>query len=99
MVPLVGLGSDQVEKAWSIENNVEAYHVDEHKFGDAHALRDRLTYLTDEERDHVSIMLFMSPQSLTEGSSWLKLLERTAKKRPLVPLLYRRGTYRRNMWA
>ena len=35
LVPLIGLVSDQVEKASVPELNGEAYHVDEHKFEDA----------------------------------------------------------------
>ena len=31
LVPLIGLGTDQVEKAIVLEHNAEAYHIDEHK--------------------------------------------------------------------
>ena len=31
LVPLIGLGSDQVEGATFIDHNLEPYHVDEHK--------------------------------------------------------------------
>ena len=31
MVPLVGLGTDQVEKAQLAEHGIESYHIDEHK--------------------------------------------------------------------
>ena len=35
LVPLIGLGSDQVSKAISIKHNTEAYHINEHKGDDA----------------------------------------------------------------
>lgn len=31
LVPLLGLGSDQVAKALFVDRGIEAYHVDEHK--------------------------------------------------------------------
>ena len=38
LVPLHGLGSDQVEKATVPEHRIEAYYVDEHKYGNAKML-------------------------------------------------------------
>ena len=46
LFPFIGLGSDQVEYVINRYYNVEAYHVDEHKFKDAFALRNRLLSLT-----------------------------------------------------
>ena len=40
LVPLIGLGSDQVSKASRPDHNIEAYHIDEHHGIDAKALRD-----------------------------------------------------------
>jgi hypothetical protein len=42
LVPLHGLGSDQVEHNISEDNNIEAYYVDEHRKENATALRNRL---------------------------------------------------------
>ena len=63
-VPLIGLGSDQVENANKEEHNVEAYHINEHKLKDAHALRQRLLNLDAEECANKAIFLFMNPQEL-----------------------------------
>ena len=38
ILPLIGLGSDQVAKATFIEANAEAYHVDKHKYDNAKLL-------------------------------------------------------------
>ena len=65
LVPLVGLGSDQVAKSVVSDHNVEAYHVDEHKGQDAYDLRDCLLRLRmdDKEMDNISIILYISPSS------------------------------------
>ena len=64
IVSLVGLGSDQVDKSNVLEHNIKAYHADEHKFEDARKLRTCSENMSDEEAKQVSIILFMSPQSL-----------------------------------
>jgi hypothetical protein len=64
LVPLVGLGSDQVSKSTNVGSLIEAYHVDEHRGPDATLLKKRLLSITDVEAEHVSIFLYMSPQSL-----------------------------------
>ena len=38
LVPLHGLGSDQVDKATVPEHGIEAYYINEHKFDNAKAL-------------------------------------------------------------
>ena len=38
LIPLIGLESDQVERAMVIEHNIELYHIDEHKNEDARLL-------------------------------------------------------------
>ena len=95
IVPLVGLGSDEVEKANMPEPNIEAHHAEEHKFEDARKLRTRLENILDEEAKHVSIILFISPQSLYDKidkndrpkkSGWCQLVEdlvdKTSKDQP-----------------
>ena len=47
MVPLVGLGSDQVNKCSNDVNYIEGYHLDEHRGSDARLLRDRLISLNE----------------------------------------------------
>ena len=78
LVPLHGLGSDQVDKAMSKEHGIEAYYLDEHKYNDAKALHDRLALYSDIEADHISILLFASPNSLIGGSKWMKMFRRLA---------------------
>ena len=80
LVPLVGLGSDQVEKATVVEKNVEGYHVDEHKYADAHLLRKRIDLLRDEELRNTAITFFISPQSLKNGSPWLDVVKTLARR-------------------
>ena len=73
MVPLIGLGSDQVAKAMFIKANAEAYHIDEHKYDDAKLLRHhlRLRGMPDIERDKVAVALYLSPRALTKELQWL----------------------------
>ena len=42
MVPLLGLGSDQVKKSTQLEKGIKAYHVDEHRGKDGRVLRSWL---------------------------------------------------------
>jgi hypothetical protein len=74
MVPLVGLGSDQVNKCSNPDNFIEGYHLDEHRGRDAGLLRKRLLSLTEYECDNVSIFLYASPQSLQVGHEWYRTL-------------------------
>ena len=66
LVPLVGLGSDQVDKANVTHHNVFAYHVDEHKFEDAQKIRNWLINMSADKAEHVSTILYMSLQSLVD---------------------------------
>ena len=75
LVPLVGLGSDQVGKATWIEHNVEAYHADEHKKSDATLLISRLLGMSKEEAREITVMLYLSPRALSDDSEWYKLSE------------------------
>jgi hypothetical protein len=70
LVPLVGLGSDQVSNGANRDNLNEAYHLDEHRGDNGAALRACLNSLTSHEANHVSILLCASPQSLQIGTIW-----------------------------
>ena len=83
LVPLVGLGSDQVEKAVVIEKNVEGYHVDEHKYSDAYLLRQRIDLLTEDELWNRAVTLFISPQGLKTGSPWLEVIKTLTRRNHL----------------
>ena len=81
LVPLLGLATEQVDRAILAEHNMEGYHCDEHKLEDCKLLMDRLRqYNSDgEEAKHVTINLFIGPKALT-SVSWKTLLERLARK-------------------
>ena len=49
LVPLVGLGSDQVSKALRPDRNIKAYHVDEFKRADGTQIRRRMKNISDDE--------------------------------------------------
>jgi len=68
LVPLIGLGSDQVTKSCNAANYVDAYHVDEHRGKDAAKLRHCQDIMTEREADFVTIFLYMTPQSLQTNS-------------------------------
>jgi hypothetical protein len=74
MVPLVGLGSDQVNKKSNNDNLIEAYHLNKHRGVDGKALRVHLLSLNKQEANHVSIFLYASPQSLQVGTFWYQCL-------------------------
>ena len=82
MVPLIGLGSDQVNNSRNSKHLIEAYHLDENRGRDGYTLRGRLLSLHPCEAECVSIFLYASPQSLKEGivvsgiSVCLNLLQR-----------------------
>jgi superfamily II DNA helicase RecQ len=74
MVPLVGLGSNQVSKSMNEANCIKAYHLDKHRGVDAQVLRDCLLSLNQREVEFVSIFLHASPQSLQVGIYWCQCL-------------------------
>jgi superfamily II DNA helicase RecQ len=74
MVPLIGLGSDQVTKSSNEINNIESYHLDEHCGIDGHLLRDLLLSLNRNEASYVLIFLYASLQSLQVGTFWFQCL-------------------------
>eukprot|EP00956_Cyclotella_meneghiniana_P018449 scaffold30718_cov36-Cyclotella_meneghiniana.AAC.1 len=78
LVPLHGLGSDQVDKATVEEHGVEAYYIDEHRFANAKALMDRLKSLTAEEAGERTIILYVSPTSLNPESDWVEIFGKLA---------------------
>jgi superfamily II DNA helicase RecQ len=80
LVPLVGLGSNQVSKSCNAANYVKAYHVNEHHRKDAEKLRYRLDAMTVREADYVTIFLYMLPQSLQKDSPWYDVIHRIASK-------------------
>jgi len=80
MVPLVGLGSDQVNKCSNPDNFIEGYHLDEHRGRDGGILRKRLLSVSEYEADNVSIFLYASPQSLQVGSDWYHTLMTVSAK-------------------
>eukprot|EP00577_Skeletonema_sp_RCC1716_P018876 CAMPEP_0113417504 /NCGR_PEP_ID=MMETSP0013_2-20120614/25687_1 /TAXON_ID=2843 ORGANISM="Skeletonema costatum, Strain 1716" /NCGR_SAMPLE_ID=MMETSP0013_2 /ASSEMBLY_ACC=CAM_ASM_000158 /LENGTH=260 /DNA_ID=CAMNT_0000304635 /DNA_START=12 /DNA_END=794 /DNA_ORIENTATION=- /assembly_acc=CAM_ASM_000158 len=79
LVPLVGLGSDQVCKTTCTKCGVEAYHVDEWRGDRCERLMKRLS-IFDPSKQHKSIVLFISPQQLGDGTQWCNLLKHLAKE-------------------
>ena len=72
MVPLIGLGSDQVSKSKRPDINQESYHVDEFRGKDFDKLAKRVKSSKPGGNDR--IILFISPQELKEGTKWYSLL-------------------------
>jgi superfamily II DNA helicase RecQ len=72
VVPLLGLGSDQVSKAQRPDFRVESYHLDKNRSKDQFAIQRRLLSVAHQHAQ--SIILFAWLQSLREGSSWAPLL-------------------------
>ena len=50
------------------------------KFADAKLLRDRLNSMSQDERDNLSVILFLSPQALRKETEWTRLLMSLAAK-------------------
>jgi superfamily II DNA helicase RecQ len=86
VVPLLGLGCDQVAKAHRRRYKVEAYHLDENRGNDQVAIQTRLLSITQVHAQ--SIILFTSPQSLKEGSSWAPLLKCWWKRQLFTLLVF-----------
>ena len=63
LVPLIGLGSDQVAKASRADHNIGAYHINEHKGPNVYALCERYRAYNKEESKHVIILSFINPQT------------------------------------
>jgi hypothetical protein len=67
MVPLVGLGSDQVAKGNNRSRFVEAYHLYEHRGKDGVELRRRLMSFAPDEAEFVSINAVCLPVEKTSN--------------------------------
>jgi hypothetical protein len=81
MVPLIGLGSDQVNKAANIGQRIEAYHVDENVGNNFLCLMKRLLSLKMQNgRSGSSIILYCSPQSLAPTTNLSRCLRKLAKQ-------------------
>jgi superfamily II DNA helicase RecQ len=80
LVPLHGLGSDQVDKATVVDHGVKAYYIDEHKAENARVLEQRLHSYSEDKKGCSSIIIFASPNALRTGSRWLQLLSSMAAK-------------------
>ena len=78
LVPLIGLGSDQVERATVTKHNIDPYHVDEHRNEDARLFTTRLENMTKEEAKHITITLFLGPNAMT-STRWGTVLEKLEK--------------------
>ena len=79
LVPLVGLGTDQVEKAHLEEHGIESYHVDEHKRHDGVMLMRRLKSATMDELKYRRIMAFVGPGTFIDPA-WVRIWERLARQ-------------------
>ena len=77
LAPLIGLGSDQLERATVIEYNLELYHVDENKNEDDRLLISRLEIMTKEEVKHATIKLLLGPNAMT-STKWGPVLDKLA---------------------
>jgi superfamily II DNA helicase RecQ len=86
VVPLLGLGCDQVAKAHHRRYKVEAYHLDKNRGDNQVAIQKRLLSITQLHAQ--SIILFTLPQSLKEGSSWAPLLKRLSKRQLFTLLVF-----------
>ena len=80
LVPLHGLGSDQVEKATLREKGVMAYYLDQHRRDNEDALVERLEGLSPEEASVSCTILFVSPLVLLPDSRWFGLFKSLAKR-------------------
>ena len=80
MVPLIGLGSDQVNKAVNLGQRIEAYHVDENVGKDFLCLMKRLLSIkTRGGHSGSSIILYCSPQSLSPTTNLSRCLKQLAR--------------------
>ena len=71
MMPLLGLGCDQVSTSKRLEKRFNAYHVDEFRDKDYAKLIRRLE--TYHPSDKTSILILISPQELKPSSRRYKL--------------------------
>jgi superfamily II DNA helicase RecQ len=69
-----------VTKSCNAANYVEAYHIDKHCGNDAEKLHYHLDTMTKGEADYVTMLLYISPQSLQMDSPWYGVLRCIALK-------------------
>ena len=67
LVPLIGLGSDQVEKVFVVKPTVEAYHISKDKHQDVKNLRNYLLNMSSNEVSHTSVLPFSTSLNRTPG--------------------------------
>ena len=85
VVPLIGLGSDQVFKSRRKSVGHESYHADEFRPIDCAKL---VQLLETHSPDNVSsIIIYISPQNLHSTSKWYKLLNKQATQGALSSFL------------
>lgn len=77
MVPLIGLGSNQISKTKRPELGVEAYHSDEFRDDSASKLTERLE--SHNPDNDTSIIICISPQNLRLTTKWYNKLASLAK--------------------
>ena len=84
MVPLMGLGSNQVNKSTNLGQRIEAYHVDKNHGNDFLEFVSCLISVQREDgRPDSSTNIFCSPQSLVPNSK-LSLCFRKLTKLDLI---------------
>ena len=82
LVPLIGLGSNQVSKSSSIHNPIYSYHLYKHKYDTMIKFKDGLLCMDGDEVHNTRIILiFSSPQSLSKQSKWFYMINQLFQKR------------------
>ena len=85
VVPLIGLGSDQVSKATQEQCGVYAYHADEHKGPAATLLRQRILSMGNVEMRNSTILVYISPQSFIK-KEWFQFFTTLSKQHNISSL-------------
>ncbi len=78
MMSLLGLGMDQVTKFIHVDINIKAWHIDEFRGRNGRALQGMIFAFSQDQRENMTIILYMSPQSLLPGSDWTPVLQHLA---------------------
>ena len=81
IMPLIGLGSDQLSKSYNPAARVYARHLDEETIESARELSQHLIGLSRAERK--SFILYASPQSFRPGTVWSHTLDHLIANRML----------------
>ena len=82
LVPLLGLGSDQSQKASSKTSFVgfESHHVDEYRNEVAEELMTQLEEYSSKDLEKSAILIYISPQLLQPTSKWYVLFAKLAQR-------------------